>query len=201
MGRGRAGGAGESTVTQHHAIVVRPPALLFILGGAFLAFSLVALLLSSLDPLVVIPSGEPSARGGVDWFRVGALTCLVLALGVLLGAATSSVRVDHRGTLSVRSYYPKVVPPWKVRRVDLAALEEVTAREAGTPYRNVHASRVSTALILRDAQGRRAEVNPEWWTNPQPLLAALRHGVEVSSPSVTPLARRALDDPTTGTRI
>ncbi len=188
-------------MSRRDAIVLRPPGALFIISGALLAVSAVTLALSSLDAMVVTPSGEPYAGGGVDWFRVGAVACLVMALGVFMGAATSWVRVDRHGTLSVRSYHPKVLPPWKVRRVSLPALQEVSARKAGTPYRNVHAGRVSTALILQDAHGRCAEVNPEWWANPQALLAALRHGVVVSGASVTPLARHALDDPTTGSRV
>lgn len=183
------------------AVLLRPPALVFVLVGAAIALTAVLWVVSGFAPVSPSPAGAAGGRDGANGFRLAALAALAVAVVALVAAATSFVRVDHEGVLSVRSWHPKVIPPWTVRRVDLSALAEVTARTAGIPYRNVHAGRVSTALILRDAQGRRAEVNPEWWADPQPLLAALRHGVVVSGASVTPLARRALDDPTTGSRV
>lgn len=181
---------------------LRPPALLAVLGGGALVVGAIGwLVVGAVDGVTgVLAVGTPAAEPS-GLLRLLPLVFAGVGAALLVGFLTSFVRVAQDGTLSVRSWAPRFPPPWRVRRIALGRLASVSARAAGTPHRMVQASRVSTALTLTDVTGHAVEVNPEWWADPQPLLAVLRQAVARTGASVSPLARRALDDPTTGSRL
>lgn len=114
------------------------------------------------------------------------LAGVVFLLGGLFlcaSALAARLRVDGGGVLTVRS-----VPPWRTRRVALGRLATVEARHVGY----LPGNRRRVAVRLRDGLGRTATVDPEAWTRPDLVAAAIARGAAASGIGPDPATARYL---------
>lgn len=165
---------------------------MFFLGlvGAFTTMSLVMVSAGLGD---VQPAMAAVSRTATALFA-GFGSCALGGLGGLLLAGQSKAGVDADGRFRVRSW-----PPWRVRVVDLAALEHIgTSR--GPPRRRglLAATRHSVTLSLRDRNGGAAEWNPAFWRGCESVTALLRAAAWSAGATVDPRAAGVLEDPPYG---
>lgn len=182
--------------TPAPSVRLRLPRIVAALGAGFL---LLGLFLGLVDGFARALGPVQPAAAGVDpapWLLLGAAAVAALGVFLVVVGILSRVRVDGAGTLTVRS-----LPPWRVRRVSLDALVSVAGRRGPIKKNVVHGDVQTTVLELRDAAGASLRLNPWFWAEPQPLLAALRAAAARSGAAVDERAARHLGDPGVGGRV